>query len=179
MSQSIDEHTGARIARVRKQRGLTQQGLAMRAHVSKSLLSKVECGQKDASPMHAFPRADHDDIRAIRRGSAGGRLLCGTSMSRSHAVRRGSRPCGACCTCALQPSRVDTRHHADARLAEARALALATGELPDFGVTWGLVNVGVHAVAIASEADDFGRAIELAEEVRIPRGWTRSRAGHH
>ncbi|MFD7456019.1 MULTISPECIES: hypothetical protein [unclassified Streptomyces] len=71
------------------------------------------------------------------------------------------------------------RDHADARLTEARALALATGELPDFGVTWGPVNVGVHAVAIASEADDFGRAIELAEDVRIPRGWTRSRAGHH
>ncbi len=50
MSQSIEEHTGARIARIRKQRGLTQQGLAMRAHVSKSLLSKVECGQKPASP---------------------------------------------------------------------------------------------------------------------------------
>ncbi|WSQ15903.1 hypothetical protein OG604_31510 [Streptomyces sp. NBC_01231] len=75
--------------------------------------------------------------------------------------------------------RMKDRDHADARLAEARALAQATGELPDFGVTWGPVNVGVHAVAIASEADDFGRAIELAENVRIPRGWTRSRAGHH
>ncbi|MDK0521700.1 helix-turn-helix domain-containing protein [Streptomyces sp. ML-6] len=50
MSQSPEEYTGARIARIRKQRGLTQQGLAMRAHVSKSLLSKVECGQKPASP---------------------------------------------------------------------------------------------------------------------------------
>ncbi|MET9918128.1 helix-turn-helix domain-containing protein [Streptomyces sp. NPDC006435] len=50
MSQSTEEHTGARIARIRKQRGLTQQELAMRAHVSKSLLSKVECGQKPASP---------------------------------------------------------------------------------------------------------------------------------
>ena len=50
MPQSIEEHSGARIARIRKQRGLTQQGLAIRAHVSKSLLSKVECGQKPASP---------------------------------------------------------------------------------------------------------------------------------
>jgi transcriptional regulator with XRE-family HTH domain len=48
--QSIEEHTGARIARIRKQRGLLQQGLAHRANVSKSLLSKVECGQKPASP---------------------------------------------------------------------------------------------------------------------------------
>ncbi|WP_420718449.1 helix-turn-helix domain-containing protein [Streptomyces sp. H51] len=50
----VAEHRGARrrsrIARIRKQRGLTQQGLAIRAHVSKSLLSKVECGQKPASP---------------------------------------------------------------------------------------------------------------------------------
>ncbi|WP_055546520.1 helix-turn-helix domain-containing protein [Streptomyces sp. NBRC 110028] len=50
MPQSIEEHTGARIARTRRERGLTQQGLAMRANVSKSLLSKVECGQKPASP---------------------------------------------------------------------------------------------------------------------------------
>ena len=50
VSQSIEEHAGARIARIRKQRGLTQQGLAMRAHLSKSLLSKVECRQKPASP---------------------------------------------------------------------------------------------------------------------------------
>jgi transcriptional regulator with XRE-family HTH domain len=48
--QPIEEHTGTRISRIRKQRGLTQQGLAMRAHVSKSLLSKVECGQKPPSP---------------------------------------------------------------------------------------------------------------------------------
>ncbi|HEX6074224.1 MAG TPA: helix-turn-helix transcriptional regulator [Micromonosporaceae bacterium] len=50
MSQSVEEHTGSRISRIRKQRGLTQQGLAMHAHVSTSLLSKVECGQKPASP---------------------------------------------------------------------------------------------------------------------------------
>ncbi|MEY2231454.1 helix-turn-helix domain-containing protein [Streptomyces sp. BF23-19] len=46
----VAKHAGARIARIRKQRGLTQQGLAKRAHLSKSLLSKVECGQKPASP---------------------------------------------------------------------------------------------------------------------------------
>ncbi|MET8014726.1 helix-turn-helix transcriptional regulator, partial [Streptomyces sp. NPDC005271] len=50
MPQSNEEHTGARIARTRRERGLTQQGLAMRANVSKSLLSKVECGQRPASP---------------------------------------------------------------------------------------------------------------------------------
>lgn len=80
---------------------------------------------------------------------------------------------------AVIAGRMKDRDHAEARLAEARALARETGELPDYGVTWGPTNVGVHAVAIASEMDEFDLAIELAEDVRIPRGWTRSRAGHH
>ncbi|MCD9144684.1 helix-turn-helix domain-containing protein [Streptomyces albireticuli] len=50
MPDEIDKYIGARIAERRADRGLTQQGLAMRAHVSKSLLSKVECGQRPASP---------------------------------------------------------------------------------------------------------------------------------
>ncbi|WP_269858340.1 helix-turn-helix domain-containing protein [Streptomyces sp. RPT161] len=50
MPQPADEHTGARIAHERKNRGLTQQGLAMRANVSLSLLAKVEAGAKPASP---------------------------------------------------------------------------------------------------------------------------------
>ncbi|GGO90990.1 hypothetical protein GCM10012280_37800 [Wenjunlia tyrosinilytica] len=69
--------------------------------------------------------------------------------------------------------------HADARLNEARALARRTGELSDYGVGWGPANVGVHAVAIASDLDEYGRAVQLAEEVRFPRGWDRARAGHH
>jgi tetratricopeptide (TPR) repeat protein len=80
---------------------------------------------------------------------------------------------------AVIAGRAKDRDHAEARLAEARALARETGELPDYGVTWGVTNVGVHAVAMASEMDEFGLAIELAKGVRIPRGWTRSRAGHH
>ncbi|MGW5215689.1 helix-turn-helix domain-containing protein [Streptomyces sp. NPDC004051] len=333
MSQSIEEHTGARIARIRKQRGLTQQGLAMRAHVSKSLLSKAECGQKPASPalvaacaralgvstsellgqpyadelrrdrMDALiqplreglenwdialdwetaprpaaliwtdvqraleqrrqaqytdmvrdlpvlidesvqavhtstgeeqrlayeclaetfrcvftvawklgfhdlatvaldrlawtaPRADepglaamHAFLRAQTTMSSGrydvGLRVVDTGL-RSLDGQESRRPAGIEAMrgmlhlrAATIAGRMKDRDHADARLAEARALSRATGELPDFGVTWGPVNVGVHAVAIASEADDFGRAIELAESVRIPRGWTRSRAGHH
>lgn len=333
MSQSIEEHMGSRIARIRKQRGLTQQGLAMRAHVSKSLLSKVECGQKPASPalvaacaralsvstsellgqpyaeelrrdrmdaliqpireglenwdialdwetaprpaaliwadvqrvleqrrqaqytgmvrdlpglidesvqathtstgeeqrlayeclaetfrcvftvawklgfhdlatvaldrlawtaphtdepglaaMHAFLRAQttmasgrYDvGLRVVDRAL---RDLDGQTSRRPKGIEamRGMLHLRA----ATIAGRMKDRDHADARLAEARALARATGEVPDFGVTWGPVNVGVHAVAIASEADDFGRAIELAEDVHIPRGWTRSRAGYH
>ncbi|MGH4034357.1 helix-turn-helix domain-containing protein [Actinomycetota bacterium Odt1-20B] len=80
---------------------------------------------------------------------------------------------------AVIAGRTKDRNQADARLAEARHLAEQTGELPDYGVTWGPANVGVHSVAIAAEMEEFGQAIELAESVRIPRGWTRSRAGHH
>ncbi|MFF5130682.1 helix-turn-helix domain-containing protein [Streptomyces syringium] len=50
MADEIDKFIGARIAERRADRGLTQQGLAMRAHLSKSILSKVECGQRPASP---------------------------------------------------------------------------------------------------------------------------------
>ncbi|GGO90987.1 hypothetical protein GCM10012280_37790 [Wenjunlia tyrosinilytica] len=50
MRDTADEHFGARIARHRVRRGLTQQGLAMRANVSKSLISKVETGGGQASP---------------------------------------------------------------------------------------------------------------------------------
>src|SRR5712691_2708303 len=41
---------GRRIAHVRKLRGLTQIGLAGRAHVSKSLIAQVESGHKPATP---------------------------------------------------------------------------------------------------------------------------------
>lgn len=331
--ENVEEHTGSRIARIRKQRGLTQQGLAMRANISKSLLSKVECGQKPASPallaacartlgvstsdLLGQPyaeelRRDRMDalIQPIREGlenwdvaldwetaprpvaliradvqqalvqrrqaqytdmvrdlpglidesvqavhAATGEeqrlayeCLAGTfrcvftmawnfgyidlatvaldrlawtapladepGLAAMHAYLRAQttmssgrydvgirvidralrdldgqdarRPAGIEAMrgvmhlrAAVIAGRMKDREHADVRLAEARTLARATGELPDFGVTWGPVNVGVHAVAIASEMDDFVRAVELAEDVRIPRGWTRSRAGHH
>lgn len=41
---------GRRIAHARKLRGLTQTGLAGRAHVSKSLIAQVESGHKPATP---------------------------------------------------------------------------------------------------------------------------------
>lgn len=43
------EPVGARIARLRKARGLTQAGLALRANVSYSLVTKVETGHRPAS----------------------------------------------------------------------------------------------------------------------------------
>lgn len=333
MTQSIEEHAGARVARIRKQRGLTQQGLAMRANVSKSLLSKVECGQKPASPalIAACARAlgvstsdllgqpyaqdlrrDRMDalIQPIREGMenwdvaldwetaprpaaliradvqqaldqrrqaqytdmvrdlpglidesvqavhlstgeeqrlayeclagtfrcvftvawkfgyidlatvaldrlawtaprteepglvamysflraqttlASGRYDVGIRVV-DRALRDldgqdGRRPLGIDAMrgmlhlrAAVIAGRAKDRDHAEARLAEARELARETGELPDYGVTWGPTNVEVHAVAMATEMDEFGLAIELAKDVRIPRGWTRSRAGHH
>ncbi|MFI7101084.1 helix-turn-helix domain-containing protein [Streptomyces sp. NPDC050161] len=44
------EHTGARVARLRGIHHLTQTGLAQRANVSTSLISKVEQGKAPASP---------------------------------------------------------------------------------------------------------------------------------
>ncbi|MEV1006142.1 helix-turn-helix domain-containing protein [Streptomyces sp. NPDC049881] len=46
-----DASIGRRIASVRAQRGLTQQGLAQRAHVSYSSITKVEAGHRAASPV--------------------------------------------------------------------------------------------------------------------------------
>jgi transcriptional regulator with XRE-family HTH domain len=68
---------------------------------------------------------------------------------------------------------------AQARLEQARTIAGTTGELPDYGLTFGPVNVAVHAVAVAGELDQWDRAVELAEDVRIPSEWSRSRIGHH
>ncbi|MET7763878.1 helix-turn-helix transcriptional regulator [Streptomyces sp. NPDC005393] len=50
MPQSIEEHTGARIARARKSRHLTQRELADKSHVSYSTITKVEQGNMPASP---------------------------------------------------------------------------------------------------------------------------------
>ncbi|WP_263166781.1 helix-turn-helix domain-containing protein [Streptomyces sp. SCSIO ZS0520] len=49
MPQHTDEHTGARVARLRALRHLTQQGLADRAHVSVSLVRAVEQNRAPAS----------------------------------------------------------------------------------------------------------------------------------
>lgn len=61
----VDEDTiGARVALLRKQRGISQQRLAAQARLSKSLLSKVETGQKPATPafVSSAARALHVDV---------------------------------------------------------------------------------------------------------------------
>ncbi|MGK5547855.1 helix-turn-helix domain-containing protein [Streptomyces sp. URMC 127] len=50
MPECTDTHIGARIAEQRNIAHLTQRGLADKAHISYSLLSKVESGHKPASP---------------------------------------------------------------------------------------------------------------------------------
>lgn len=50
-SMDANESTGQRIARMRKLRGVTQEGLALRASVSRSLIAKVESGQRPATPV--------------------------------------------------------------------------------------------------------------------------------
>lgn len=49
-TSGADEGIGRRIARKRRARGLTQQGLADRAYVSRSLIQQVETGRKPATP---------------------------------------------------------------------------------------------------------------------------------
>ncbi|MFC0600016.1 helix-turn-helix domain-containing protein [Streptomyces palmae] len=333
MSEPSNEHTGSRIARYRKQRGLLQQGLAIRANVSKSLLSKVECGQRPASPALvaacaralgvstsdllgqpflaemrrdrldaliqpirasmenwdipldwqtrarpvAMIRGDIDKLLTHRRQAEylpmavelpalidecvqAAHTARGEAQRQAHeclaetfrcvftlawhlgfvdlatvAVQRlgwaavradepglaamygflraqttfssgrydlgmrvvdgalrdldgqeSRRPDGLAAMtgvlhlrAAIIAGRLGDHSHAQTRLAEARELARRTGELPVFGVSWGPANVSVHSVAIASDLDNYGEAIDLARGVRFPDGWPRSRAGHH
>lgn len=333
MPQSPEEHTGARVARTRKARGLTQQGLAMRANVSKSLLSKVECGQRPASPALvaacaralsvttsellgqpyteelrrdrldtviqpirvsmenwdiplewqvparpvALIRADMQKVLVQRRQaeylpmavelphlidecvqalhstngdeqrqaheclawafrcvftlawSFGYVDLATVALSRlAWAAPLADEPGLAAmygylrAQTTLSSGRYDLGMHVvdstlrdlegqdsrraqglaamagvlhlrgaviagrtgdadavDARVSEARELARRTGETSAYGVGWGPTNVGVHAVAIACDLDEYGRAVALADDVRFPKGWDRSRAGHH
>lgn len=61
------DRIGARIAVIRKTRGLTGRQLASRAHVSYSLLAKVESGAVPASPalIGAVARALRVDVPRI------------------------------------------------------------------------------------------------------------------
>lgn len=60
-------HIGARVAAERKARGLTQRQLASRAHISYSLLTKVEAGHAPATPafIGAVARALRVDVPKI------------------------------------------------------------------------------------------------------------------
>lgn len=62
-----DERTGVRIANYRKLRGLTQHGLALRASVSYSTLTKVESGHSMAQPafVAAVARALSVDVTSL------------------------------------------------------------------------------------------------------------------
>ncbi|MBA6437355.1 helix-turn-helix domain-containing protein [Streptomyces sp. GMR22] len=333
MPQSHEEHTGARIARTRRERSLTQQGLAMRANVSKSLLSKVECGQRPASPsliaacaralsvttsdllgqpytqelrrerldeviqpirvsmenwdipldwqvpprpvaliradmekvlvqrrqaeylpmavdlpalidecvqaIHttggeerrqaheclawafrcvftlawsfgyvdlatvalqrldwAAPRADEPGLAAMygylraqttlssSRYDLGMRIV--DSTLRDLAGQDARSPHGLAAMAgvlqlraAVIAGRMKDPDQVEARVTEARELARRTGETAAYGVGWGPTNVGVHAVAIACDLEEYDQAVQLADGVRFPQRWDRSRAGHH
>jgi transcriptional regulator with XRE-family HTH domain len=56
------EHIGKRVARIRKRRGLTQNGLAQRASYSRGLIAQVEAGHKVATP--AFVAAIAEAVNA-------------------------------------------------------------------------------------------------------------------
>lgn len=62
-----DDSVGARVATLRKQRGMSQLRLAGDAHVSKSLLAKVETGHKPATQgfVAAVARALRVDVTEV------------------------------------------------------------------------------------------------------------------
>jgi len=75
-----EDAIGRRIAHARKLRGLTQIGLAARAHVSKSLIAQVESGHKPATPsliaaVAAAMNADVTDLTGQQR-DPGKALAC-------------------------------------------------------------------------------------------------------
>ena len=84
------DRIGARVARLRKGRGLSQIGLARRAGMSHSLLSKVEAGHVPASPVFIDREIVHSApsgviIPAIRRSSEENRAdLQRTAAGRLH-----------------------------------------------------------------------------------------------
>ncbi|QTI88552.1 helix-turn-helix transcriptional regulator [Streptomyces sp. AgN23] len=333
MPQSIEEHTGACIARTRRERDLTQQGLAMRANVSKSLLSKVECGQRPASPsliaacaralsvttsdllgqpytqelrrerldeviqpirvsmenwdipldwqvparpvaliradmekvlvqrrqaeylpmavdlpalidecvqaIHttsgeerrqaheclawafrcvftlawsfgyvdlatvalqrldwAAPRADEPGLAAMygylraqttlssSRYDLGMRIVDSSLRDLEGQASRSAEGLAAMAgvlqlRAAVIAGRMKDPDQVEARVTEARELAERTGETSAYGVGWGPTNVGVHAIAIACDLEEYDQAVQLADDVRFPKRWDRSRAGHH
>jgi transcriptional regulator with XRE-family HTH domain len=69
---------------------------------------------------------------------------------------------------------------AEGHLAEAGRIAGRTG--PAEQVHWlsfGPTNVGVHRVSVLAELDQYGEAVEKAEEMALPADWPLSRKAHH
>ncbi|MGH3783620.1 MAG: helix-turn-helix domain-containing protein [Pseudonocardiaceae bacterium] len=73
MSEDEAGEVGARVAVWRESRGLTQYVLAKRVHVSYSLLRKVECGERRASPafLAAVARTLGVDLEVLVGGGFG------------------------------------------------------------------------------------------------------------
>ena len=65
----------------------------------------------------------------------------------------------------------------DTWLEEAHGLARDLGETDHYGMVFGPTNVGQHGVAAAGDRDEHGLALERAEDVHPPKGYSPLRAG--
>ncbi|RCG28889.1 XRE family transcriptional regulator [Sphaerisporangium album] len=64
-------------------------------------------------------------------------------------------------------------------LGEATRIAEQTGETPAYEVVFGPTNCLIHGMAMASDRDRHGKALERAAKVRMPNGYPAARAGHY
>ncbi|MEW1696799.1 helix-turn-helix domain-containing protein [Streptomyces sp. NPDC093249] len=96
--------------------------------------------------------------------------------SRERRVVTGQLHLGA----AVMAGRAHDKEVALGHIAEADRIATDTGE--SVRVHWlafGPTNVSVHRVAVLAELDQYGEAVEAAQEVIVPRDWPKSRTSHH
>ncbi|WP_327047313.1 helix-turn-helix domain-containing protein [Microbispora sp. NBC_01189] len=64
-------------------------------------------------------------------------------------------------------------------LREALDIADQTGETSAYEVVFGPANCLIHAMAMASDQDRHGKALEQAAKVQMPPGYPAARAGHY
>lgn len=79
---------------------------------------------------------------------------------------------------AILAARLGDHGQADERLSAAGAVAAASGELPDYGLSFGPTNVAAHQVSALLDRDRPVDAIAWGDTVDLPADWSRSRVGH-
>lgn len=207
MTSDPDEGIGRRIARKRRARGLTQQGLANRAFVSLSLIQQVETGRKPATP--SLVAAVATALR-LEPSEIYGQPYRGNSASsdRVHAsivdIRRAlvcvdippdldtpPRPLDVIAsevTTLLKLSQTAQHVRLGARLPAAldrhgEAVEIAQ-RLPDrtpdfYGIQFNRGNVDIHGAAVAVELMDYDEAIHRDATITLPTTLTATRRAHH
>ncbi|MDQ0988792.1 helix-turn-helix domain-containing protein [Streptomyces sp. V3I7] len=113
----------------------------------------------------------------------GGRLvelglatIAQAESSRERQVVTGQIHLGAAVIAGRAHDEDNARNH----LSEAERIAGETGEAAQVHwLAFGPTNVGVHRVSVLAELDQYGKAVEAADQTRIPADWPKSRTSHH